>query len=69
MPTWERFRQLRTDGLARDVGVSNYGPALVDELIEATGEAPAVNQVKWSPARYDASRLAHSRERGVVLEG
>jgi 2,5-diketo-D-gluconate reductase A len=69
VPTWEAFLELRRSGAARDVGVSNYGPELIDELIAATAVAPAVNQVKWSPVRYDAARLAHSRERGVVLEG
>jgi diketogulonate reductase-like aldo/keto reductase len=28
-----------------------------------------VNQIRWSPALHDPVRLAHSRERGVVLEG
>jgi len=67
--TWRRLLALRDEGLARDVGVSNYSPAQVDELVEATGEAPAVNQIRWSPWLYDAGRLAHSRDRGVVLEG
>jgi 2,5-diketo-D-gluconate reductase A len=67
--TWQRFLEARDAGLARAVGVSNYSTAQVDELIAVTGEAPAVNQIRWSPVRYDARRLAESRERGVVLEG
>ncbi|HZG95659.1 MAG TPA: aldo/keto reductase [Mycobacteriales bacterium] len=67
--TWQALVELRDEGLARAVGVSNYSPAQVDELIDATGVAPAVNQIRWSPAVYDESRLAHSRQRGVVLEG
>ena len=67
--TWERLRALRDEGLVRDIGVSNYDPAQVDELVEASGEAPAVNQVEWSPFVADPARLQHARERGVVLEG
>jgi 2,5-diketo-D-gluconate reductase A len=67
--TWRRFLEARDAGLARAVGVSNYSIAQIDELIAATGEAPAVNQIRWSPRRYDAKRLAESRERGVVVEG
>ncbi len=67
--TWRELLSVRDEGLARAVGVSNYSPGQVDELIEATGEAPAVNQIRWSPALYDPARLAHSRDRGVVLEG
>ena len=67
--TWRELLAIRDKGLTRTVGVSNYSEAQVDALIEATGEAPAVNQIRWSPWLFDAGRLAHSRERGVALEG
>ncbi|GIJ49971.1 putative oxidoreductase [Virgisporangium aliadipatigenens] len=66
---WNEFRAARDAGLTRSIGVSNYSLAQIDELVEATGEAPAVNQVPWSPAKHDAAFLAQSRERGVVIEG
>lgn len=69
MPVWEAFLELQAQGLARSIGVSNYSPAQVDELVQATGSAPAVNQVEWSPFLHDPARLDHSRARGVVLEG
>jgi 2,5-diketo-D-gluconate reductase A len=67
--TWADLLAARQDGLARAVGVSNYSTDQIDELVKATGEAPAVNQVPWSPADHDATMLAESRERGVVVEG
>jgi 2,5-diketo-D-gluconate reductase A len=66
---WREFLAMRDDGRARAVGVSNYSLAQIDRLIEATGEAPAVNQIPWSPARYDPALLAGHRERGVAVEG
>jgi diketogulonate reductase-like aldo/keto reductase len=66
---WQELRRARDEGLAREVGVSNYSTAQLDELIDATGEAPAVNQIPWSPWQHDARRLAAHRDRGVVLEG
>lgn len=66
---WQVMRGLRDEGLARAIGVSNFAPAQVDELIAATGEAPAVNQIRWSPSDFDRARLDHSRAAGVVLEG
>jgi len=67
--TWREFLALRDEGLARSVGVSNYSIRQIDELTEATGAAPAVNQIPWSPFQYDAGLLAAHRERGVVVEG
>jgi 2,5-diketo-D-gluconate reductase A len=68
-PTWRRFVEARDRGLARAVGVSNYSLAQLDELTDATGETPAVNQIPWSPIRHDAAELAGHQRRGVVLEG
>ena len=67
--TWERFVDARAGGLARAIGVSNYDIAQIDELVDATGVTPAVNQIRWSPARYDADLVAAHRERGVTIEG
>jgi 2,5-diketo-D-gluconate reductase A len=67
--TWRALVAARREGRARAIGVSNYSIAQIDELIETTGEVPAVNQVKWSPSLHDPDRLAAHRERDVVLEG
>jgi 2,5-diketo-D-gluconate reductase A len=56
-------------GLARDIGVSNFDVAMIDELTSATGVAPEVNQIEWSPLLFDATVLDAHRERGVTLEG
>jgi len=65
---WEGLLEARRDGLAREVGVSNYTAAQLDRLIEATGEAPAVNQVEWSPFGHSAALLDHARAHGVVIQ-
>jgi len=66
---WREFLALREAGLCRSVGVSNYGIGQIDELIAATGERPAVNQIPWSPSRYDPALLAAHADRGVLVEG
>jgi diketogulonate reductase-like aldo/keto reductase len=68
-PLWRDFLAVRNQGLARAVGVSNYSVPQIDELIEATGEKPAVNQIPWSPSRYNARLLAAHAQRGVAVEG
>jgi 2,5-diketo-D-gluconate reductase A len=69
VPLWRDFLAVRDDGLTRAVGVSNYSVRQIDDLIQATGERPAVNQIPWSPSRYDADLLAAHAERGVAVEG
>ena len=66
---WQEFLAIRAEGLCRAVGVSNYSVAEIDELIEATGERPAVNQIPWSLSQYDPALLAAHAERGVAVEG
>ena len=66
---WERLLELRDEGLAREVGVSNYSVAQLDELERATGRFPTVNQIEWSPPLFDFDVLDAHRSRGVQLEG
>ncbi|MFB4308278.1 aldo/keto reductase [Actinomadura sp. GTD37] len=69
VPTWRDLVSAKEAGLARNVGVSNYSPAQIDLLAEATGQRPAVNQIPWSPAQHDPALLDEHRRRGVVVEG
>jgi diketogulonate reductase-like aldo/keto reductase len=66
---WERLLELQAEGLAREVGVSNYTVAQLDELERATGRLPAVNQIEWSPALHRRDVLEAHRSRSVQLEG
>ena len=66
---WERLLGLQAQGLARDVGVSNYSLRQIDELERATGRLPAVNQIEWGPALFDPELVEGHRRRSVQLEG
>lgn len=65
---WAAFGEAQAQGLARDIGVSNYSLDQIDELTSA-GSKPAVNQIRWSPLLFDRTQQAGHRERGVVVEG
>jgi diketogulonate reductase-like aldo/keto reductase len=66
---WEQLIAAREAGLTRAIGVSNYSPALIDELVRTSGERPAVNQIPWSIPQYDPAVLAAHRDRDVLVEG
>jgi 2,5-diketo-D-gluconate reductase A len=67
--TWKAFIAALERGKTRAIGVSNYGIALIDELIAATGCAPMLNQVRWNPFSFNEREVAELRSRHVVLEG
>ncbi|MDR7273707.1 aldo/keto reductase [Catenuloplanes atrovinosus] len=66
---WRELISAQDTGFVRAIGVSNYSPEQIDELVRATGRAPVVDQIPWSPARHDAALLADLRSRNVVVEG
>jgi len=66
---WHAFVEAREAGMAGEIGVSNFSVSLLDEVTEATGVTPAVNQVEWSPLLFDADVLAEHRARNIALEG
>jgi diketogulonate reductase-like aldo/keto reductase len=66
---WKSFVSAQADGLARDIGVSNFSVRQLDRVAESSGVVPAVNQIEWRPSLYDAALVDAHRERGVVVEG
>ncbi len=66
---WNELIELKAGGQVRDIGVSNYALDQLDDLTSSTGVTPAVNQIHWNPARYDAATLAAHQERGIAVEG
>jgi 2,5-diketo-D-gluconate reductase A len=66
---WREFVEAREAGLTREIGVSNFDAAQLDEVTKAADVKPAVNQIEWSPLLYDARTVAEHRDRDVVLEG
>ena len=67
--TWKAFIEALERGQTRAIGVSNYSVAQIDELIDATGRAPALNQIPWNPFGYDEREVTALENRHVVLEG
>ncbi|WP_119303699.1 aldo/keto reductase family protein [Dongia deserti] len=65
---WRGLMRAKQDGLARDIGVSNYSAEQIETLIDASGEVPAVNQIEWSPFGHSEAMLKYCKERGIVIQ-
>ncbi|WP_167140698.1 aldo/keto reductase [Diaminobutyricimonas sp. TR449] len=49
LDSWRAMIELREDGLATSIGVSNFTKAQLERLADETGVMPAVNQVELHP--------------------
>lgn len=47
--TWRAMEKLKSDGLTRSIGVSNFEPEHLDQLFAAADVVPTVNQVELHP--------------------
>jgi diketogulonate reductase-like aldo/keto reductase len=64
---WAELEKLRERGLARAVGVSNFGRDQL-ETLRGRGGPPAVNQVQFSPFHYRRRLLEYCLEQSIVFE-
>jgi 2,5-diketo-D-gluconate reductase A len=65
---WQEFEALVERGLARSIGVSNYGDDRLARLLDGAARAPAVDQVLFSPFHFRRRLLERCEQQGVVLE-
>lgn len=68
VPTWKALSRLRTEGLARSIGVSNFTIAHLERLIEETGIVPAVNQIELHPHFQQKELREFHQQHGIVTE-
>ena len=66
--SWRAMRALNEQGVARAVGVSNFHPDRLVDLIDRTGLTPAVNQIETHPYFQRQAEHALMVERGVQHE-
>ena len=66
--SWRAMQQLRREGLARAIGVSNFYPDRLVDLIDHNEIAPAVNQVECHPFFQRTADQELMRDRGVQIE-
>jgi 2,5-diketo-D-gluconate reductase A len=66
--SWRAMEQLQREGLVRAIGVSNFYPDRLVDLIDHNEVTPAVNQVETHPFFQRADYQELMRERGVQIE-
>lgn len=65
---WRAMQDLHKQGLARAIGVANFHPDRLVDLIDHNEIPPAVNQIETHPFHQRGADQALMRERGVQIE-
>ncbi len=66
--TWKAMEELYDAGKIRAIGVSNFRPHHIEELMKTARIKPMVNQLKLCPGETQEEVVKYCREKGIVLE-
>ena len=66
--TWLALEELAAKGLSKAIGVSNFEPEHLEDILEAGSVVPAINQVELHPAFQQRKVRAFGEERGILTE-
>jgi diketogulonate reductase-like aldo/keto reductase len=67
--SWQALEHLVDEGLVRSIGVSNWTPDLMDELLTHARIRPSLNQVEFSPAVYQKELLDYCTDERIMTMG
>lgn len=68
MAAYADLEQIKASGKARSIGVSNYMPAHIDELLKVCKTKPVVNQIELHPWLAQKELKAHCEAQGIHIE-
>ncbi|THH01729.1 hypothetical protein EW145_g6862 [Phellinidium pouzarii] len=71
IPTvWAQMEKVKSDGLAKSIGISNFGVAETEVLLASAKIKPAVNQILFHPYVYaqQAAIVEAAKKDGIVIE-
>ncbi len=66
--SWRALIKLRDDGLAKSIGVSNFGAEHLERIIGDTGVTPAINQIELHPRFQQRALRKVCAARGIAVE-
>ena len=68
LDSWRALEQIHAEKRARAIGVSNFMPVHLEELLARAQVVPAVNQIEVHPFLQHRETRALCAERGIVVE-
>lgn len=65
---WKALEKLYNDKRVRSIGVSNFKPQHLDELLKEAETVPSVNQIELHPMLQQKETRAYCAEHGIEIE-
>lgn len=66
--SWRALEELQKEGKIRSIGVSNFLPHHLENLLEHASVVPAVNQLELHPGYMQTVACDYCRNHGIALE-
>jgi 2,5-diketo-D-gluconate reductase A len=66
--TWKEFEQLRSEGLIKSIGVSNFRIEDLERLKEESQTVPAINQIELHPNFQQTELRDYANHNGITIE-
>lgn len=68
VPAWHELERAQEKGLVRAIGLSNFMPENLDQLLPETNVQPCINQIEYHPYLTQPDVTAACAEHGIQLE-
>lgn len=66
--TWQAMEELQQAGKARAIGVSNFLPHHLDQLLEHATVTPSIDQIEFHPHLQSPEVVEYCARHGIVVE-
>ena len=69
LQTWRALDRIRQEGRSRSIGVSNFAPKHIKELLEKGNTRPVVNQIELNPFQQQQTIVSFCLQEKIHLTG
>lgn len=68
LDTWRAMEELYREGRVRAIGLSNFLPHHIENLLEHCKVCPAVDQIEFHPGYSQEAVLRYCQEKGILVQ-
>lgn len=65
---WKTLVELQKDGRIKSIGVSNFDQNHLEDIIQATGVTPVVNQIETHPFYQQRDKIDFHKQHNIIIE-